>query len=158
MTGLFPINVLLALLWVAVTGSFNLPNLLLGFALGAVGLLLIREQVGTRGYLGRVRRVLSLIALFHFELVKSALRVAWIAVQPNMPLKPGIIAYPLRVDRDFEITLLANLITLTPGTLSIDVSADRRILYIHAIDVPDADALKRDIAGGFERRNLEAFR
>ena len=158
MMGLFPINVLLALLWMAVTGAFNLPNFLFGFALGAVGLLLIREQVGARGYLGRARRIASLVALFLVELMKSALRVAWIAVQPRMPLRPGIIAYPLRVDRDFEITLLANLITLTPGTLSIDVSADRRFLYIHPIDVPDPDALRRDIASGFERRILEAFR
>ena len=158
MTGLFPINILLALLWVAVTGSFNLPNLILGFVLGAVGLFLIREQVGTRSYLGRVRRVASLILLFHYELVKSAVKVAWIALQPKMPLNPGIVAYPLRLDRDFEITLLANLITLTPGTLSLDVSPDRRFLYIHAIDVPDPDALRRDIAGGFERRILEAFR
>ena len=49
-----------------------------------------------------------------------------------MRLKPGIFAYPLKVDRDFEITLLANLITLTPGTLSVDVSADRRTLFVHA--------------------------
>ncbi|RAI32921.1 Na+/H+ antiporter subunit E, partial [Rhodoplanes roseus] len=73
-------------------------------------------------------------------------------------ISPGLIAYPLRVNRDFEITLLANLITLTPGTLSVDVSEDRRTLYIHAIDVPDPDQLKRDIAQGFERKILEAFR
>ena len=68
------------------------------------------------------------------------------------------MSVPLRVDRDFEITLLANLITLTPGTLSVDVSDDRSTLYIHAIHVPDPDELREDIAGGFEQRILEAFR
>jgi multicomponent Na+:H+ antiporter subunit E len=75
-----------------------------------------------------------------------------------MDLKPGIFAYPLKVDRDFEITLLANLITLTPGTLSVDVSDDRRTLYVHALDCSDPDQTRQDIADGFERKILEAFR
>ena len=79
-------------------------------------------------------------------------------LSPNMNLKPGIFAYRLKVDRDFEITLLANLITLTPGTLSVDVSEDRQYLYIHAIDCSDPDATRKDISDGFERRILEAFR
>ena len=79
-------------------------------------------------------------------------------MSPRMEVKPGIFAYPLRVNRDFEITLLANLITLTPGTLSVDVSDDRRILYVHAIDCSDPDRLRQDIAAGFERKIMEAFR
>lgn len=158
MITLFAINVILAVAWGFITGSFNLPNLILGFLLGSFGLWLIREQVGTIGYLERARKVASLALLFFYELVKSAIRVAWIVVQPRMPLHPAIIAFPLTVDRDFEIALLANLITLTPGTLSVDVSADRKFLFVHAIDVLDPDALKRDIAEGFEKRILEAFR
>jgi multicomponent Na+:H+ antiporter subunit E len=64
----------------------------------------------------------------------------------------------LTVDRDLEITLLANLITLTPGTLSVDVSEDRRTLYVHALDCSDPQATKRAIASGFERKIMEAFR
>ncbi len=64
----------------------------------------------------------------------------------------------MKVDRDFEITLLANLITLTPGTLSVDVSEDRQVLYVHAIDCSDPDETRRDIAEGFERKIMEAFR
>jgi multicomponent Na+:H+ antiporter subunit E len=75
-----------------------------------------------------------------------------------MQLKPGIFAFPLTVNRDFEITLLANMITLTPGTLSVDVSDDRGTLYVHALDCSDPEATKRDIANGFERKILEAFR
>jgi multicomponent Na+:H+ antiporter subunit E len=62
------------------------------------------------------------------------------------------------VDRDFEIALLANLITLTPGTLSVDISRDRRLLFVHSIDGSDPEGLKRDIANGFERKIMEAFR
>lgn len=158
MIALFPVNLMLALAWAAVTGSFTLVNLIFGFVLGAISLWIIRSQVGTETYFGRARRVVGLGVTFFYELVLSSIRVAWIVVQPRMPIRPGIIAFPLRVDRDFEITLLANLITLTPGTLSVDVSEDRRFLYIHAIDVPDAEALKTEIAEGFERKIMEAFR
>ena len=75
----------------------------------------------------------------------------------KMQLNPGFVAFPLSITKDAEITLLANLITLTPGTLSVDVSEDRKFIYVHAIDVPDPEALKRDIAEGFERKIKEAF-
>lgn len=155
---LYLANILMALAWAAVTGSFSPINLIFGFALGAVALSLIREQVGSVGYFSRARRVVSLMALFVYELVLSSVRVAIMVLNPKMNLKPGIFAYPLKVDRDFEITLLANLITLTPGTLSVDVSDDRRTLYIHTVDCTDPDGLREDIADGFERRILEAFR
>lgn len=157
MNPLFLINLLLALVWVAVTGTFTLVNVVFGFFLSMLVLWIIREEVRTAGYFTRTRRVLSLAALFFYELVISTLRVAWLVVQPRIDMRPGIVAYPLTVERDFEITLLAQLITLTPGTLSVDVSPDRRLLFIHAIDVPDAEALKQDIANGFERRIREAF-
>jgi multicomponent Na+:H+ antiporter subunit E len=106
----------------------------------------------------RVWQVAGLAALFLYELVLSAVRVAAIVLRPKIELSPGIIACPLTVDRDFEITMLANLITLTPGTLSVDVSEDRKTLYVHCIDVPDPQATIDDIKNGFERKILEAFR
>jgi Multisubunit Na+/H+ antiporter, MnhE subunit len=151
-------NLLLALVWTAVTGSFTVLNFAFGFVLGIFALSLIREQVGGLHYAARIRRVISLLILFIKELALSAWKVAVLVLSPKMELKPGIFAYPLRVDRDFEITLLANLITLTPGTLSVDVSEDRRTLYVHAIDCSDPDGTRRDIAEGFERKIMEAFR
>ena len=102
--------------------------------------------------------MISLLLLFVTELVLSAWKVAVLVLSPRMDVKPGIFAYPLRVDRDFEITILANLITLTPGTLSVDVSDDRRTLFIHAMDASDPDTTRREIADGFERKIMEAFR
>lgn len=101
---------------------------------------------------------LSLVALFVKELILSALKVAWLAVQPRIVIRPAIVAYPLTVTTDAQITLLANLITLTPGTLSIDVSADRKTLYIHAIDIASREALIGDIAAGFETKVLQVLR
>jgi len=155
---LFLINVLLALAWGAVSASFQPLNLAFGFVLGAIALFVIREQVGSVGYFSRILRIVSLALLFVYELILSSVRVAILVLKPNMNLKPGIMAYPLKVDRDAEITLLANLITLTPGTLSVDVSPDRKYLYIHALDCSDPDSTREDIAVGFERKILEAFR
>ncbi|MBO6893627.1 MAG: Na+/H+ antiporter subunit E [Roseibium sp.] len=158
MTSLFLINILLALAWGAVTGNFSELNLAFGFVLGLGALYLIREQVGTTAYFKRVQQGLQLAFMFVHELILSAWRVAMIVLRPKIELQPGIIAFPLTVDRDFEITMLANLITLTPGTLSVDVSEDRKTLYVHCIDVPDPQATIDDIKNGFERKILEAFR
>jgi len=101
---------------------------------------------------------LSLILLFSREFVMSALKVAWLVVQPKMHIRPAIIAHPLTVTSDAQITLLANMITLTPGTLSIDVSDDRKTLYVHAIDMESKEALISDIAAGFETKVLQVLR
>lgn len=101
---------------------------------------------------------LRLLVYFLKELVLSALKVAWLAVQPQLRLHPAIIAYPLTLVTDAQITVLANMITLTPGTLSVDVSADRKTLFIHAIDVASRERLVDEIAGGFETRILEVMR
>lgn len=152
------LSLVFAVVWVAVTGSGTLHNLIFGFALSTLSLWIVREQMSARGYWRRMGRILSLLVLFFKELALSAWKVAVLVMSPRMELKPGIFAYPLTVDRDFEITLLANLITLTPGTLSVDVSADRKTLFVHAIDCSEPEATRRDIATGFERKIMEAFR
>lgn len=154
---LYAINLLMAIVWAAITGSASLHNLIFGFVLSTLALGLIREQINGTGYIRRVIRIASLAWLFFVELAKSAWKVAVMVVSPRLDIKPGIFAFPLTVTRDFEITLLANLITLTPGTLSVDVSADKKTLYVHAIDCADPDAARRDIAEGFERKIREAF-
>ena len=150
----------LAVIWAAVTGALTLPNLILGAVVAAATLMLLRDRFRSRGRIGRVLRILSLGLLFLRELMLSAINVAGWVLRPNAAttMSPAIIAFPLTVTRDLEIVLLANLITLTPGTLTIDVSDDRKVLYVHALDCRDPTALKKQIADGFERRIIEAFR
>lgn len=150
----------LAIVWAAVTGALTLPNLVLGAVVAALALTLLRDRFRSRGGLGRIIRLLSLGLFFLREIILSAISVAGWVLRPNAAtaMSPAIIAVPLTVTRDLEITLLANLITLTPGTLSIDVSDDRKTLYVHALDCRDPALLKRQIADGFERRIIEAFR
>jgi multicomponent Na+:H+ antiporter subunit E len=79
---------------------------------------------------------------------------------PASYLCPGVVAIPLDARTDAEITLLANLITLTPGSVSLDLSEDRRVLYVHAmyIDGGDVEAYRRSVKEGLERRVLELLR
>jgi len=94
----------------------------------------------------------TLLAYFVWELVLANLKVARDVLMPVKRLRPGIVAVPLDLKTDWQITLLSILITLTPGTLSLDVSTDRRVLFIHAMHVTDPEALRREIKSGFERR------
>ncbi|AEQ50662.1 Na+/H+ antiporter subunit E [Pelagibacterium halotolerans] len=149
----------LALVWAAVTGTFTLLNLLLGAFIGALAALFIRDRVDRPYMMRRLVRALSLAALFFYELALSAWRVAILVISPRMErrLSPGIIAYPLTVTSDIQITLLANLITLTPGTLSVEVSEDRAKLYIHVLEMNDRDEVIASIRNGFEARIIEVF-
>lgn len=150
-------GLLLTLVWAAITGSVTPHNLVLGMLLSGLTLLLLRAQIPATLHRVRWGKLALLTGLFIKELWLSAFKVAILVLRPNMQLRPGIFAYPLTVTRDFEITLLANLITLTPGTLSVEVSEDRGTLYVHALDCRDPSAEKRAIQTGFERRIREAF-
>jgi multicomponent Na+:H+ antiporter subunit E len=152
--------ILLAVGWVVVTGTFTLPNLLLGIAVAVFVIFLLRHRLKRPLPFRRVVATVWLILYFVRELLLSAISVARLALSPGLRarLEPAIIAFPLTVQSDAEITLLANLITLTPGTLTLDVSADHRHLYVHALTLGSREALIRGIADGLERRVIEVFR
>jgi multicomponent Na+:H+ antiporter subunit E len=154
----FLANLLLALVWAAMTGSFEVSNLALGLVFGYLALFLAQSVVGRSAYFGRVARVARFAAFYVVEIFKANLRVAADVVTPRHRSRPGVVAVPLEARTDAEITVLANLLTMTPGSLSIDVSDDRRVLYVHAMFVEDADAFRREIKESFERRVLEMMR
>lgn len=151
--------IILALVWAAITANFSLSNLVLGGIVSFSVLWFIRERIAGPQLFRRFWRFSALALLFFYELLLSAVRVAILVLTPNVKshLKPAIVAFPLTAKTDVQITLLANLITLTPGTLSVDVSQDRKFIYVHAISAPDVDELIKSIASGFEAKIMEAF-
>lgn len=154
----FLANLLLALVWAAMTGGFTMANLLLGFVFGYIALFLGQTVFGRSAYFGRVGRVARFLGFYLLAVVRANLRVAVDVVTPRHRSRPGVVAVPLDARTDAEITVLANLLTMTPGSLSLDVSDDRRVLYVHAMFVEDADAFRRDLKENFERRVLEMLR
>jgi multicomponent Na+:H+ antiporter subunit E len=154
-------NVLLALIWTAVSGQVTLTNLLVGFVVGYGSLFLAQPVSGPSPYFKRVYHVVAFFLFFLWELLVANLRVAHDVITPRLRTRPGVVAIPLEARTDVEITLLANLISLTPGTLSLDVSEDCRTLYLHAMFIDehrDPEHLQRHIKEGFERRLLEILR
>lgn len=155
----YVLGLLFVITWLAISGSFTIANTVFGAIVAALSLGVVRRQLtASDTYWARIPAILSLALLFVRELALSAWTVAMLVIRPRLVLTPGIFAYPLKVKSDFEITLLANLITLTPGTLSVDVSADRATLFVHALDCSDVEATKRSIEEGFEKKIMEAFR
>jgi multicomponent Na+:H+ antiporter subunit E len=106
----------------------------------------------------KFRRVIGFVIYFTWEVIKANLHVAYEVITPQHHMKPAILAIPLDVKTDLEITAFANLITLTPGTLSLEVSEDRKTLYIHAMYVDDVTLFKERLKKGLERRLLQVLR
>lgn len=151
-------NVLLAFVWTLLTGDISYSNLFTGFLLG-YGILQLQQALRERtSYFHKGRQLIAFVGYFAWELIRSSFRVAHDVLTPTFYARPGIVAIPLDTKTDLEITSLANAITLTPGTLSLDVSEDRKTLYIHALFADDPDALRREIKEGMERRLLELLR
>lgn len=98
------------------------------------------------------------LAFYLMEVVLSNLRVAHDALTPTHHMRPGMVAIPLDAKTDFEIMLLANLITMTPGTVSLDVSTDRKTLYVHAMYIEDPEKLRKSVKSQLEYRVLQLLR
>lgn len=153
----FLVNILLALAWAAITGSFDPVNILVGFLLGAL-VLVIAEPSRFPGTYGlRAARAFGFLLFYLWEVVLSNIRVAHDVLSPRIRARPAIIAVPLGVHSEPALTLLANLVTMTPGTLSLDFSPDRRTLYVHAMFAEDPEAVRGPIIEGLERRVKEVF-
>lgn len=154
---------LLMIIWVALTGELTLANVGFGFLLSA-GLVLVGGRVMQVNYFRlssqnlprRLWLFLTFNLFFLKELFFAGISVFRSILNPGR-LRPGVVAVPLDITSNVEITLLANLITLTPGTLTLDVSTDRRVIYVHAIRIDDPETFRREIKDGFEKRVRELF-
>lgn len=152
------LNFFLAFLWMFLGGSFNLAGFIIGFFLGMVVIYAMRRFFKTRFYMVRVVAITKLTFMFFWELIKANFEVLVIVLKPKMDMKPGIFKYDTELKQDWEIALLSLLITLTPGTLVMDVSDDNESLYIHALNIPDADEAVASIKHGFEKAIMEVSR
>jgi multicomponent Na+:H+ antiporter subunit E len=152
------VHILLAIAWLALTGNFSAGNFAVGFALAFPVIWLTQRGKATFAYIAKVRRVVGFSVFFLWELVKANLRVAYDVLTPRHHMRPGVVAVPLDPLSDLEILVLTTFITLTPGTLSLDVSSDRRTLYIHAMYVDDIRKFRESIKQGYERRVKEVLR
>jgi multicomponent Na+:H+ antiporter subunit E len=149
------LNVFLGFLWMFFTGTYDGTAFIKGYILGLIIIFFLRRFFSTRFYMSRVYAAIKLVILFIKELILSNISVLKLVIKPKLDIRPGIFALPTVLEKDWEITLLSSLITLTPGTLVIDVSDDNKILYIHTIDIDDVDEAIDSIKNSFEKAILE---
>lgn len=154
----FLMNIILTFVWLALTGSYLYVNIIFGFLLSFLVLWMLSIQVGNRKYFTFTIKLIAFCFYFLYELVKANWEVAREIITPAFHMQPGIVKMPLDAKTDIEITILANLITLTPGTLVIDVSDDKKVMYIHGMYVRDKDAFIASIKKSLERPLLNLTR
>jgi multicomponent Na+:H+ antiporter subunit E len=157
---LFVLNVLLAFAWAFVNGSSAPRDVAVGFVVGFLILWLAIPKAERSAYHGRLARIVPFTVWYVGELVLCNWRVARDVLTPVLRNQPGIVAIPLDVESDAEITALANLVSLTPGTLSLSLSKDRRHLFVHFMDVDptQVEQIRQEIKEGIERRVLSMSR
>ena len=150
-------SILLALAWAALQGEITLGNLVAGYVVGYLVLaLLARGGVMPSTLATKTMHASGLAAFFVWEIVIANLRVALDVVRGNR-IEPAVVAIPLDVTTDGEILLLSMLINITPGSVTIDLSPDRRTLYVHVMHMTSVEASRREIKDGFERRVKRLF-
>lgn len=154
----FLFNILLAFAWMLLTGESSAPSFISGMVVGYLILWMSRSAFGKETYFLKIRQVTGFVLYFLKELILANLRVAFDILTPKNYLEPGIVEVPLDVETDLEITLFANLVTLTPGTLSLDVSDDRKTLFVHVMYLQDEEHFMRELKDGLEKRLIEVMR
>lgn len=152
------LNILFAGAWVLINNTYSIVDFAVGFLLGLGCLWLTRPFGLDRSYFKRLKAAVVLLVYFHYELFVSVFRVAWDVLTPHQTSAPQIIHVPLDAKTDIEITLLANMVSLTPGTLSLDLSPDKTHLIVHAMFAQDTETVVSSIKNGLEHKLLEVTR
>ncbi len=157
-TALFLVNLLFAILWMLLWGSFDLYTLAAGFVLGYLMLALVSPATPQgKAYTAKVLKLLSFTGYFFKILIQSNLQVAREVITPGFSMSPRFIRFPVAGLTDFQLTSFANTISLTPGTLSVDVSPDGSSLYVHCMYAKDPKQATDDLQSLLDRMRKEFF-
>ncbi|MGM7722583.1 Na+/H+ antiporter subunit E [uncultured Metabacillus sp.] len=152
------LNFFLAFIWMFLSNDYSTLAFFKGYFFGGLIIFAFRKFFDHRFYLLNVIAVINLFFIFCIELVKANISVLKVILSPKLTMRPGIFALETELEKDWEITILSNLITLTPGTLVLEVSEDNKTLYIHAMDIEDVEQARLDIKNSFEKAIKEVSR
>lgn len=147
----------LAVGWMVLHERYAVGEFIVGYVIGAAIVLLHGKFWPGTIHIKHPGRLLQLALTFVVDLIVANVIVAWTVVRPRLDIQPAFLILPLALDDDFRITLLANMISLTPGTLSVDIAPDRAALYIHCLDCRDGAGTVERIKERFEKPLREAI-
>jgi multicomponent K+:H+ antiporter subunit E len=158
---LFPhpfLTLLLAAVWVMLQNQISAGMVVFGLILGTIIPQITSVWWPDRPKSIRLGKMFSYVIMVIWDIIVANLQVAWIVLSvPNARLKPAWIVVPLELKQPEAITVLAGTITLTPGTVSADLSNEGHSLLVHVLHTDDPDAVRDDIKNRYERRLLEIF-
>ncbi|HHU85880.1 MAG: Na+/H+ antiporter subunit E [Pelotomaculaceae bacterium] len=152
------LNISIAFLWMLLNDQWSSMNFLSGYIIGLALIFIMRRFFPTPFYLKKLLAMVKLLLVFLEELILSSIFVIQKVINPKMDFAPGIFSLETHMEGDWEITALAMLITLTPGSVAMEVSPDGKILYVHAIDIPDAKRTVIKSINAFEKAIMEVTR
>jgi multicomponent Na+:H+ antiporter subunit E len=150
-------NIGLMSVWVSASGNLTIGNFITGFILGFVILLSTYRFTGKSLYPKKVYQIFSFLIFMIVEIMASNIKMARYLISKDIIARPGIIKIHLDIQNDAQIALLAGLITLTPGTITLEIAPDRSSMYIHSMFVNDRYNVEKNIKTRFEHKIMELF-
>jgi|SRR5699024_5393419 len=159
MAGQFLLNLFITLLWILLKDEpIQVQTVISGFVVGALIVFMMRRFFGGRFYLHRLISIIKLIIIFISEMTQSSITVIKHVISPKITVKPGIFQYKTRLKGDWEVTTLALLLTLTPGSVVMEVNEEGNVFYVHAMDIERYQGDLERSLGVFERAIMEVTR
>ena len=152
------LTLLLVVVWQMLVNTLTLGNLVLGLILGLTIPILTAPYWPNRPRLRSLPRIVEYIVIVLWDIIVANIQVAGVILfKRNADTRPAWIDIPLNLHTPEAITVLAGTITMTPGTISSDLSADGHTLLVHCLHAPDPDAVRAQIKSRYERRLMEIF-
>lgn len=158
MTRQILVNILIAFIWMLLNEEFNPVLFGVGYVIGFIIIFTLRRFFNTPFYGRKVIAIVKLFVLFIVELFKSSIGVIKEVLRPNLKIKPGIFRADTILETDFEISILVSLITLTPGSVVMEVDPKAKVMFIHAMDSDDYQNNIRKAKRRFEKAIIEVMR
>lgn len=140
------INLFIAFLWMFLQDEWSILAFFSGYIVGIIIVFSLRRFFNHRFYLWTFLAIVKLLLVFTHELITSSVLVVKQVTRPKINVTPGIFKLETELKGDIEITLLSLLITLTPGSVVMELAPSNKILYVHAMDIPESsDAVKKSV-------------
>ena len=156
MTIQFLINIFFGILWMFFASTFSHEYFFIGFFWGIIVIYIFRKYMpGKQLYFIYLYKWIKLILLFLIELLKADISVLKLMYKPKLDVNPAIFEYPLEIKKNWQIVMLSNMITLTPGTITVNISHDNSKLFIHRLDTENIQEEILAIKETFEKLILE---
>lgn len=134
----FLINLFIGVLWMFFQDNWSVLTFFSGFLFGLIVLYILRRFLPAKFYPVTLLAILKLVLVFIYELFSSSMLVIRQVTKPKINISPGIFTLETDLEGELEVTLLALLLSLTPGSVVVEISPDNKRFFIHAMDIPNS--------------------